>query len=48
MKFSMLILPLFFIAAGYMVYRLKYRIDKEMFDKIVDDLVIRGDFRRQE
>lgn len=48
MKFSMLILPLLFIAAGYMVYRLKYRIDKEMFDTIVEDLTLRGDFRRQE
>lgn len=48
MKFSMLILPLFFIAAGYLVYRLKYRIDKEMFDNIVHDLVVRGDLRKQE
>lgn len=48
MKFSMLILPLFFIAAGYLVYRLKYKIDKEMFDNIVNDLVVRGDLRKQE
>jgi melibiose permease/lactose/raffinose/galactose permease len=43
MKLAMLILPLIIIAVGYLVYRLKFKIDKEMFDKIVSDLKTRGD-----
>jgi len=45
MKLAMLILPLILIAAGYIVYRFKFKIDKEMFDKIVADLAERGDFK---
>lgn len=44
MKLAMLILPLIFIVSGYIVYRFKFKIDKEMFDKIVSDLGERGDF----
>lgn len=44
MKLAMLILPLIFIAAGYLVYRSKFKIDKELFDKIVSELKDRGDF----
>lgn len=44
MKLSMLILPLLFIVAGYIIYRAKFKIDKEMFDKIVSELGERGDF----
>lgn len=44
MKLAMLILPLITIVAGYIVYRFKYKIDKEMYDKIVSDLTERGDF----
>ena len=43
MKLSMLILPLIFIVAGYVVYRLKFKIDKEMFENILDELTKRGD-----
>ncbi len=43
MKLSMLIFPLIIIVAGYIVYRLKYKIDKEMFEMIVSDLAERGD-----
>lgn len=43
MKLAMLILPLILIVAGYIVYRLKFKIDKEMFDRIVSDLGQRGD-----
>lgn len=43
MKLSMLILPLILILGGYIVYRFKFKIDKEMFDKIVIDLSERGD-----
>ena len=43
MKLAMLIFPLIAIVAGYLVYRFKYKIDKEMFDKIVSELGERGD-----
>lgn len=43
MKMAMLILPLCFIVAGYIVYRVKYKIDKKLFDRIVVDLASRGD-----
>lgn len=43
MKLAMLILPLILILAGYIVYRLKFKINKETFDKIVADLEKRGD-----
>ena len=43
MKSAMLFLPLLFIVAGYLVYRAKFKIDKEMFDKIVVELKERGD-----
>lgn len=44
MKLAMLILPLLFIVAGYIVYRFKFRIDKEMYDNIIEQLSARGDF----
>ena len=44
MKLAMLILPLCIIVAGYFIYRFKFKIDKEMFDKMVSDLAKRGDF----
>jgi sugar (glycoside-pentoside-hexuronide) transporter len=43
MKLAMLIFPLITIVAGYIVYRLKFKIDKDMFDKIVSELSARGD-----
>ncbi len=43
MKLSMLIFPLIIIVAGYIVYLLKFKIDKKMFDKIVSELTERGD-----
>lgn len=46
MKVAMLILPLVFIVIGYIIYKKKFRIDKEMFDKIVADLTERGDIRQ--
>lgn len=48
MKIAMLIFPLISIAAGYIVYRLKFKIDKEMFDKIVSELAERGDLNTAE
>ncbi|HWQ89694.1 MAG TPA: glycoside-pentoside-hexuronide (GPH):cation symporter [Desulfitobacteriaceae bacterium] len=44
MKLAMLILPLSIIAVSYLIYHFKFKIDKEMFDNIVSDLVKRGDF----
>jgi melibiose permease/lactose/raffinose/galactose permease len=46
MKLSMLILPLFFIVAGYIIYRKKFKIDKQMYDKIIADLAARGDIQK--
>lgn len=48
MKLAMLIVPLILIVIGYIVYRTKYKIDKEMFDKIVADLASRGDIKNTE
>ena len=43
MKAAMLILPLIFIVIGYIIYKMKFKIDKEMFDKIIAVLAERGD-----
>lgn len=45
MKFAMLILPLFFVLAGYLVYRYKYKIDTAMYQRILTDLQERGDLK---
>lgn len=42
-KLVMLIAPLIFIFAGYLIYRSKYKIDKKMYDKIIADLSERGE-----
>ncbi|MFO7611391.1 MAG: glycoside-pentoside-hexuronide (GPH):cation symporter [Clostridia bacterium] len=47
MKMAMLILPLFFILAGYIIYRFKYRIDRKMFDEILSDLEERGEIKSE-
>jgi sugar (glycoside-pentoside-hexuronide) transporter len=43
MKVAMLLLPLVFILAGYMIYKFKYRIDAKMYAQILSDLKARGD-----
>jgi len=43
MKCAMLILPIFFIVAGYIVYLTKFKIDTKLYDKIVAELKARGD-----
>jgi len=48
LKMAMFILPLLFILAGYIIYRTKYKIDKNMFNKIVDELKERGDIKTGE
>jgi melibiose permease/lactose/raffinose/galactose permease len=45
LKLSMLGIPLLCILAGYLIYRLKYRIDEEMYNRIISDLKERGDIR---
>jgi sugar (glycoside-pentoside-hexuronide) transporter len=45
MKMSMLVLPLFAILAGYLVYRYKYKIDSKLYQQILADLKARGDIR---
>lgn len=42
-KLVMLIIPLFFIVAGYLIYRSKYKIDKKMYDNILAELHERGE-----
>lgn len=42
MKIAMMILPLICIIVGYLVYIYKYKIDKEMYGKILSDLKERG------
>lgn len=46
MKAAMLILPLIFIVIGYIIYKKKFKIDKEMFDRIIADLEERGDITK--
>jgi len=43
MKLVMLVLPIIFIVIGYFVYLFKYKIDKQMYEKILADLNERGD-----
>ena len=45
LKLAMLILPLLLILAGYLVYRYKYKIDADMYKKIITDLKERGDIK---
>ncbi|MDI9485026.1 MAG: glycoside-pentoside-hexuronide (GPH):cation symporter [Bacillota bacterium] len=45
MKFAMMILPLIFILAGYLVYRYKYKIDHAFFKQILKELQARGDLK---
>ena len=42
-KFVMLVIPLLFIIAGYLIYRFKFKIDKKMYDSILSDLRERGE-----
>lgn len=42
------VLPLIFIIIGYMIYRLKFKINKEMYDRIISDLQQRGELNTAE
>ncbi len=43
LRFSMLILPLLCILAGYLIYHFKFKIDENMYEEIVSDLKARGE-----
>ncbi len=47
MKTAMLVLPLVFILAGYFIYRAKYRIDGDFYQKMLGELEARGDIVRK-
>lgn len=47
MKGAMMLLPLVFIVIGFLLYLAKYKIDKEMYERIVADLKARGDIREE-
>ena len=42
-KIAMFAVPLLLIVAGYIIYRVKYKIDKEYYEKILSDLKARGE-----
>ncbi|WMJ24034.1 glycoside-pentoside-hexuronide (GPH):cation symporter [Paludicola sp. MB14-C6] len=48
MKSAMLILPLIIILISYIIYRCKFKIDKELFDKILVELAERGDIKTEQ
>ena len=43
MKTSMMIVPLILIVISYIIHDKKYKIDKNMYDKIIKDLTKRGE-----
>ena len=43
MKISMMILPLICILIGFVLYMKKFKIDEEMYAKILEDLKARED-----
>ncbi len=45
MKAVMLVLPIFFIAGGYLVYKKKYFLDEAKYNEIVKELKERGDIK---
>lgn len=42
LKLAMMVLPLLCILIGYIIYRKKYIIDKDMYEKIIKDLKAQG------
>ena len=37
-KLAMFVIPLVLIVAGYIIYRAKYKINEEFYNKMLDDL----------
>ena len=46
-KLMMIVLPVVFILAGYIIYRCKFKINKEMYDRIISDLRVRGELHAE-
>ncbi|MBR0481692.1 MAG: sugar transporter, partial [Firmicutes bacterium] len=44
-KIAMLVLPLIFIVAGYIIYLKKYKISEEFYAQILKDLKERGEMK---
>ena len=40
-------LPLIFIVAGYIIYLKKYKIDRDFYNRIVNDLEERGELKEE-
>lgn len=47
LKVSMLIFPLICIVLGYLVYKYKFKIDSQMYEKILSELEERGDIKKR-
>ncbi|MBQ0010341.1 MAG: MFS transporter [Ruminococcus sp.] len=47
-KIAMFVIPLVFIVVGYIIYRVKYKIDEEFYGKILSDLKERGEIKETE
>lgn len=45
MKVAMMVLPLIFIVAGFFIYLRKYKIDKAMYDRMLEEMRERGDIK---
>ena len=45
MKVAMMVFPLVSIVVGYVIYLKKYKIDKEMYENIIEELTARGDLK---
>lgn len=43
MKIAMMVLPLFCILIGFIIYLKKYKIDRKMYENIIEELKQRGD-----
>ena len=39
--------PLIFIVAGYIIYLKKYKIDRDFYNRIVNDLEERGELKEE-
>lgn len=48
LKLAMFVLPLLFIISGYLIYRFKYKIDRTMYKKMLEELEERGDIHIKE
>lgn len=46
LKVAMMLIPLVCIVAGYFVYRAKFKIDKEFYQKMIRDLEARGEIAK--